>query len=581
MEKINILYIDDEKNKHKEYGKKILEIVDNNKAITEATYQIHILILETENYKFFCCETPEYAYTLINEIFFDVVFIDYQLMNGTFGNIVGIEVSNRLREKYKKTPYLIMLTVHSDKILEALQTGVFLDYLQKSQLETPSDIITAFNRFNIFKEAEKRETAALKRATVAEQKVKEQKQTIAELQKDFNVDLSIYTDEESLLKGNSNEMKSVRWFIEKYAQTNLPVLLLGATGTGKELVAKEIHLKSNRHRQPFKPINCAAIPETLIESELFGYKKGSFTNANSNKDGFFKIVGSGTLFLDEFADMSTLAQVKVLRAIAEEEFYPLGSDKPEKFLGRVICATSQDFSILLEKEGFRVDLLHRVNSLFPKMPSLKERKEDIYDIVYLHLCDKFNQSANFPLAPDAIKALVNVEYGWPGNVRELLSFVDNILALFPNSKIDSTKILKLLEAWKSHQADIGITENMGQTKKNKVNNKSNDDTNQVQTLSLDEEYIKNEVKSELIEFERIYNNLINALPIGDRPPKIRQVSIAYRNDETKGKNYITERYTGKTIMKERRITVAKYYLNGEFSDFKIKKLAPFKNIIES
>lgn len=401
----------------------------------------------------YCFNKQDVEVAIKNE-YFDVFFLDQRLKEGQLGTEIAKTIKNK-----QPNSYIVMATAFGlESAEDAIRARVFSDFISKSENDEFRALELVMARYEAYKKEEKKRIEAEKRAEKAEAKVFEQNSIIADLQKDFNVDISSYTDNSSPLKGNSEKMKNIRWFIDVYATTEIPVLLLGETGTGKELVAKEIHKKSNRKSHAENPltINCGAIPETLIESELFGYKKGSHSEAKKDKDGAFKTVGKGTLFLDEFADLSINAQVKVLRAIAEKKFKPIGADKDEDFEGRVICATSQDFKELIGNKYFRSDLLNRVNSLFPKMPSLSERKEDIYDIVFLHLKEKLGRENDLPVTPDGIAALRDSDYNWPGNIRELLFFIDNILTVFPKTKIDKEKVLKLLNLWKTHQADIGL-----------------------------------------------------------------------------------------------------------------------------
>ena len=499
--KKNILYIDDD---HAQFG-----IFSENMQSLGEKKPICAPSLDDDNVE-----------TLINDGI-DIAFIDYYLDD----DIKGTAIAKKLKEKHElrghKIPiHFILLTGQGSEMVakDVIRSGLFQDYINKG-VGIEKEIERALLHFETIRKKDEEVIKAKKQAEAekqkrfeAEKRAEKSEKELKNIQKLFKVDLSQYGDKESLLKGNSDVMRGIRWYIDVYSKTNLPLLLLGDTGTGKELVAKEIHKQGERKDKPFIAINCAAIPENLIESELFGHKKGAFTDATNDKDGAFKRVGKGTLFLDEFADMSSLAQVKVLRAISEKQFLPLGApskkDKDEKkdgyetFDGRIICATSQDFSKLLDKGGFRVDLLHRVNSLFPKLPSLSEHREDIYDIVFLYLQEKYKYNP-LPLEPEAISTLRDSNYNWPGNVRELLSFVDNILVLFPGGeRINAENIIKLLEVWKTHQLDIGILEEMG---------KSNSSDKDV-TLNIDQHYdsIKNKASQERTSKVTNKLKLINA-----------------------------------------------------------------------
>ncbi len=224
--------------------------------------------------------------------------------------------------------------------------------------------------------------------------------------------------------GNSQAMKKVFSIIEKVAPTNSNVLISGKSGTGKELAAKAIHFNSSRSEQVFLPINCGAISESLIESELFGHKKGAFTGASDEKEGLFKAADGGTLFLDEIGDLPLNMQVKLLRAIEDKEFFPVGGTKPIKTNVRIIAATNKNIFDKAKKGEFREDLYYRLNVVELKLPSLNERKEDI-PLLVNHFIEKYcNEMGRKILCVDnqTIKALMN--HNWRGGVRELENIIE-------------------------------------------------------------------------------------------------------------------------------------------------------------
>ena len=241
---------------------------------------------------------------------------------------------------------------------------------------------------------------------------------------------------ESKLLGKSSAMSHVKDVITKVAPTDTIVLISGESGTGKELVAAEIHNSSKRSKKPFIIINCAAIPETLLEGELFGYDKGAFTGAVRNKPGQFKLADKGTLFLDEIGELPLALQSKLLRAIELGEFLPLGSSKPVKVDVRTIAATNRNLEEMVSEKTFRDDLYYRLNIFPVRIPPLRERPEDILPIAEDFLKGK---GAHFiPLHEDVVKKLY--EYPWPGNVRELRNILERATILAGSEPITPAHI---------------------------------------------------------------------------------------------------------------------------------------------
>lgn len=236
--------------------------------------------------------------------------------------------------------------------------------------------------------------------------------------------------------GSSPTMGEIARFIKKIQPqgSDLTVLVTGEDGTGKEVVAKAIHRNSTRQHQPFVSINCGAIPEGLVESELFGHVKGAFTGADSKKIGKFEFAERGTLFLDEIGEMPLHTQVKLLRVLQEREFTPVGSNHVQKTDVRIIAATNRDLEKMIAEGKFRKDLYYRIKTAELFVPPLKERTDDIKPLV-AHFCDKFNQRkrANKTLLMSAVRLLGN--YSWPGNVRELENFLDLLLATTQENQI--------------------------------------------------------------------------------------------------------------------------------------------------
>ena len=225
--------------------------------------------------------------------------------------------------------------------------------------------------------------------------------------------------------GESAAIKSIREMILKVGPSDAPVLVQGESGTGKELVAAEIHVSSRRAKNPFIVINCAAVPETLIESELFGYEKGAFTGASQKKPGMFKLADTGTLFLDEIGDLSLGLQAKLLRAIETGEFIPLGASKAIKVDVRIVAATNHDLEELAGAGRFREDLFYRLNVFPIRIEPLRERREDIIPIAESFL-KSWNLSSNL-IGREVQEKLLR--YDWPGNVRELRNILERAVIL--------------------------------------------------------------------------------------------------------------------------------------------------------
>jgi two-component system nitrogen regulation response regulator NtrX len=240
--------------------------------------------------------------------------------------------------------------------------------------------------------------------------------------------------------GRSFAIRQVLERVERVAPTDARVLITGENGTGKELVARAIHRLSPRSDEPFVEVNCAAIPTELIESELFGHVKGSFTGAHEDRAGKFELADGGTLFLDEVGDMSLTAQAKVLRALQEGVVTRVGSGKPIRVDVRVIAATNKDLVEEIREGRFREDLLHRLNVIPLHVPPLRERREDIPMLVQ-HFAQRATREANLPpraISPEAMESLQRMD--WSGNVRELRNTVERLMILAPSSSISAKDV---------------------------------------------------------------------------------------------------------------------------------------------
>ena len=240
--------------------------------------------------------------------------------------------------------------------------------------------------------------------------------------------------------GNSHRMQEVLATVDQVAPTNATVLLGGESGVGKDMIARAIHQHSRRVNGPFIKINCTAIPENLLESELFGYEKGAFTGATTAKPGKFELADKGTIFLDEIGDMAGTLQVKLLRVLQEREFERLGGTRTIKVDVRVVAATNQDLRAALEQGTFREDLYYRLNVVPISIPPLREHKEDIPYLVD-HFIERFAESSGKPIegiSPEALKLLV--DFHWPGNVRELENIIERAVVMAAGTRIGTADI---------------------------------------------------------------------------------------------------------------------------------------------
>ena len=248
------------------------------------------------------------------------------------------------------------------------------------------------------------------------------------------------------LVGDSAVMLQVHKLIDRIAPTESTVVILGDTGTGKELVAREVHEKSNRSDKPFVAVNCGALPETLIESELFGHRKGSFTGADSNRTGLFEVADGGTLFLDEIGELPKGVQAKLLRFLESGEVRKIGENTSTTCNVRVVCATLRNLETMVRSGDFREDLWFRINTFEIHLPALKDRKEDIPQLIS-HLATRFRSDTGAMdltelFTPDALELLTH--YDWPGNVRQLANTIEHALILADGFPIGLAELPQML-----------------------------------------------------------------------------------------------------------------------------------------
>ena len=368
-------------------------IVDDESAIQESLRGI----LEDEGYKAAAVESGEGCLEMLRSQRFDVVLLDIWLPG-----IDGLETLERVRQ-IEDAPEVVIISGHAtiETAVRATKLGAF-DFLEKP--------------------------LSLERTLILIKNAVEARKLRIE-----NRDLKRQMAPKSTIVGESVPMKALRQQIQIMAPTNGRVLIYGESGTGKELAAYAIHAGSLRNDQTFVEINCAAIPEDLIESELFGHRRGAFPGATADKEGKFLKAHGGTLFLDEVGDMSLKTQAKVLRTLEEQSFSAVGSDEPVKVDVRVIASTNKNLEEEISRGNFREDLFYRLNVIPFFVPPLRERKEDIPLLVRHFLKELSSQYGRRPreITNDAIETLMR--YSWPGNVRELRNVIERIVIMNPTT----------------------------------------------------------------------------------------------------------------------------------------------------
>ncbi|MGZ3692791.1 MAG: sigma-54-dependent transcriptional regulator [Bdellovibrionota bacterium] len=316
------------------------------------------------------------------------------------------------------------------------------------------------------------------------------------------------------LVGSSNEMKRLFTMIDKLARVDTSVLVRGESGTGKELVAKAIHMNGPRKDERFVAINCSAIPESLIESEFFGHEKGAFTGADGRKIGKFQYADGGTLFLDEIGDISPALQVKLLRALQEQKFTPVGSNREIEVSVRIIAATNRNLEEMIKKGEFREDLFYRLNVLPIFLPPLRERKDDILALVQ-HFLDKFNGTYGKKISGVNAEARdLLMKYNWPGNIRELENVMEHAFVIESSNEISAASlpdsIRGLSRVGKSSIASDNVAEG-----NNKDGLSYSIDLSNLDFQSQKEEFEKHFIMSAL----KVFNGRINQTALHANIPK--------------------------------------------------------------
>jgi DNA-binding NtrC family response regulator len=375
-------------------------IIDDEKNILNTIG----ICLESIGIEVTLCSKPQEVLQLLQQNRFDVAFVDLKM-----SPMDGIEVLSEIKQ-YSPDTTVIIMTAHGsiDSAVVAIKKGAY-DYLQK-----PFD----FEELKLFT-----------------RKVFEHHQLVHEMAE--------LREELASIQGSGDIVTRNRAMIElldlaaRVAESSISILIEGESGTGKELVAHYVHQKSDRVEKPFVKVNCAAIPEQLLESELFGHVRGAFTGALKDRQGRFEMADGGTIFLDEIGELSSSIQSKLLRVLQTKDFERVGENVTRKVDVRIISATNRNLDEALKEGSFREDLFYRLNGVRIKLPPLRERPEDVSFLVH-HFLKKFSKERNIEIAPDADKALK--VYRWSGNVRELENVIERAVLLSANGVIEMSHL---------------------------------------------------------------------------------------------------------------------------------------------
>lgn len=379
-------------------------LVDDEPGILKTLSEL----LEDEGYQVTSAKSGMDALDVIRQDPPDLVFLDIWMPD-----LDGLEVLKRVRQQF---PHMLVIVMSGhgsiETAVQATKLGAY-DYLEKP---LDSEKITI-----------------LVRNALHQRKLEEE-----------NLNFRIQVERHLQLVGDSSVMNKLREQIAAAAPAHSRVLIFGENGTGKELVARSIHRQSMRHQRPFVEVNCAAIPETLIETELFGHERGAFTGAVAQKRGKFDSADGGTLFLDEIGDMSLATQAKLLRVLQEQQFTRVGGNKLIKVNVRVIAASNKDLRQEIEKGNFREDLYYRVNVLPIEVPPLRARREDIPTLTR-HFLKIHAEEQGVKLKEITAGALnVLARHDWPGNIRELRNQVERLMIMVPTTQIDVADVLPFM-----------------------------------------------------------------------------------------------------------------------------------------
>ncbi len=425
-------------------------------------------------------DSVEDALELLKKNDFDVVVTDLNLRDKS-----GMELIKILKGSGKNGEIIVITGVSSiDVAIEAIKSGAYQYLMKPFKLEELEIFVEkAYEKLGLQKEVKNLKEKLLDR---------------------YNFENIIFA---------SSEMETIISKIKQIAPTDANVLLTGESGTGKEVIARTIHYNSQRRDGPLIPINCSALPETLLESELFGHEKGAFTGAVSSKKGKFELAAGGTLFLDEIGELSLFTQVKLLRFLESKEITPVGSTEVKKIDTRIVFATNKDLIKLIEEGKFREDFYYRIKVVQIDIPALRDRPADIYPLANFFMIDysRKYQKPLFTFSKETVK-LMN-EYAWPGNIRELKNLIEHIVVFNNGGAIEPGMLPDYIAGiakprrgngnGKGISADVPLSEIERQAVIANLKKYNNNHTKAAQALGISRATLINKIKSYNIEEEKI------------------------------------------------------------------------------
>ncbi|MBN1256429.1 MAG: sigma-54-dependent Fis family transcriptional regulator [Planctomycetes bacterium] len=432
-------------------------------VVDDSTSTLEVLQrnLTAEGYQTFTAQGVEDAINILKTTRIDLVITDLKMPK-----VSGIDLIRHVRENFKTTE-VIMITGYPsiEGAIEAVKTGAE-EFLSKPF--TDEELLSAVQRSLTKMNQRKSLQASSGRATATNYGI----------------------------IGESPAMQQVFKAIDKAASTSATVLITGESGTGKELVARAIHYQSSSASAPFVPVNCGGIPDSLLESELFGHVKGAFTGAIESRAGFFHTADGGTIFLDEISETSMPMQVKLLRVLQDGEVCMVGSSRPRKVKIRILAATNKQLLHLVEKDIFRKDLFYRLNVITIAIPPLREREDDILLLIH-YLAGKFAEEAGKPapkLSEKALQVLRN--YYWPGNVRELENVMQRLVVMTDDDLIDVPDLPSLMRfsALRTTGFERSLEEVEAEYIRNVLASVDNNKTRAAEILKIDRKTLRDKLK---------------------------------------------------------------------------------------
>jgi len=504
--------------------------------------------------------------TLCDENTFDLALVDYSWDDNSTD---GYKIAKFLKDKFPNI-FVVIVSANTEhfvklKTAESESNTNYIDLYQPKPITNIRDIEMAIKLANLYNEKKTLEKKLIA-SRAMNMFITKYEKTLTDKQKDF---LHL---EKPIIYYNQN-FETCLEKASKAASSDASVIITGETGVGKELIASLVREKGYRKNRPLIAVNCSAIPSELIESELFGHEKGSFTGAHTMKKGKFEIANNGTLFLDEIGDMSLSAQAKVLRALQEKKIVRVGGTKEIPVDVRIIAATRKNLKKEMEIGNFRDDLFFRLNVISIHVLTLKERgQKDIELLSHYFLFENcIENSKNINFDSDSLKKLISTNYNFPGNIRELENMIER-LVIFADKNI-SINLLEnhVPELFRQYTTKI----NSDSSKKNIIDNKN-------MLREFFEDYELDPVRKELQKYEDKYNILFNEFLEGYKnykslkPPTIKDVSKSFGYSW----NHITQRFSKDNESSKQRRQIARYLFINELTEFKIKAYNPFNNIIK-